>query len=106
MAIRVSLRELCTLLDNCGVACAGCREVLYEDGLDGTPVVTGLRVSKAGVEKIVKADVYIAALDCVGAKRLIPQPWRKFPLFDNIYQLEGVPVITVQLRCAHFLSCF
>lgn len=74
--------------------------MLYEDGPDGKPVVTGLRLGKAGKEKIVKADVYVAALDCQGAKKLIPQPWRKYPLFDNIHQLEGVPVITVQLRCA------
>ena len=34
----------------------------------------------------------------VGAKRLVPQAWRKWPLFDNIFMLSGVPVITVQLR--------
>jgi uncharacterized protein with NAD-binding domain and iron-sulfur cluster len=33
-----------------------------------------------------------------GAKKLLPQPWRKDPFFDNIYKLVGVPVITVQLR--------
>ncbi len=26
------------------------------------------------------------------------QAWRQYPLFDNIYKLVGVPVITVQLR--------
>lgn len=76
----------------------GCREVMYEDGPDGTPVVTGLRVSKAGEEKIVKADAYVAALDVPGAKKLIPQGWRNMKLFDNIWKLVGVPVITVQLR--------
>ncbi len=33
-----------------------------------------------------------------GAKRLVPQEWRKWPLFDKIFTLTGVPVITVQLR--------
>jgi hypothetical protein len=33
-----------------------------------------------------------------GAKKLLPEAWRRFPLFDNIHQLTGVPVITVQLR--------
>lgn len=33
-----------------------------------------------------------------GAKRLVPEQWRKWPLFDNIFRLSGVPVITVQLR--------
>ena len=75
-----------------------CREVLYETGEDGRPVVTGLRLSKAGKEEIVKADAYIAALDVPGAKRLIPPAWRQFPLFDNMYKLSGVAVCTVQLR--------
>ncbi len=26
------------------------------------------------------------------------QAWRKYPLFNNIFELVGVPVITVQLR--------
>ncbi len=71
---------------------------MYESGPDGKPRVTGLRIGPQGREQVVKADVYVAALDVPGAKRMIPQPWRKFPLFDNIYKLVGVPVITVQLR--------
>lgn len=53
--------------------CSHGREVMYEDGPDGLPVVTGLRMARAGKEKIVKADAYVAALDVPGAKRLIPQ---------------------------------
>lgn len=49
------------------------REVMYEDGPDGLPVVTGLRMSRAGQERVVKADAYVAALDVPGAKKLIPQ---------------------------------
>lgn len=75
-----------------------CREVLWEEGADGRPVVTGLRLSKAGKEEVVTADAYVAALDVPGAKRLIPPAWRRLPLFDNLYKLVGVPVITVQLR--------
>lgn len=48
------------------------REVLYEEGPSG-PVVTGLRLSKAGKEQIVTADAYVAALDVPGAQRLMPQ---------------------------------
>ena len=57
-----------------------------------------MRLTKAGQEQIVKADVYVAALDVPGAKKLIPQAWRKEKFFDNIFELVGVPVITVQLR--------
>jgi len=76
----------------------GCREILYEDGPDGRPIVTGLRMGKASQEKVVKADAYVAALDVPGAKQLLPQDWRKYNEFDKLYKLEGVPVITVQCR--------
>jgi len=29
---------------------------------------------------------------------MLPQAWRKWPEFDNIYKLDAVPVATVQLR--------
>ncbi|PRW32661.1 zeta-carotene desaturase [Chlorella sorokiniana] len=77
----------------------GCREVLYEAGPDGQPTkVTGLKLTKAGEEQTVQADVYVAALDVPGAKRLIPQAWRGSQFFDDVFKLVGVPVITVQLR--------
>ena len=76
----------------------GCREILYADRPDGSAEVTGLRLTKAGVEQVVTADAYVAALDVPGAKRLLPAAWRRFDLFDKIHALVGVPVITVQLR--------
>lgn len=77
---------------------SGCKEVLYETGADGKTRVTGLKVGQKGKETMIKADAYVAALDVPGAQRFIPAPWRKYPEFDNIYKLVGVPVITVQLR--------
>lgn len=53
---------------------------------------------QTGKQQVVRADAYVAALDVPGAQRLLPQDWRRFPQFDNIYKLVGVPVITVQLR--------
>ncbi|CAI9102537.1 OLC1v1000823C1 [Oldenlandia corymbosa var. corymbosa] len=76
----------------------GCREVLYENSPDGDTYVTGLLMSKATERKIVKADVYVAACDVPGIKRLLPRNWREWEFFDNIYELVGVPVVTVQLR--------
>ncbi|GJP47276.1 hypothetical protein CLOM_g6497 [Closterium sp. NIES-68] len=77
-----------------------CQEVLYSTAADGSTVVTGLRMKQAGgKEQIVTADAYVAALDVPGAKRLVPGEWReRWAQFADIYQLEGVPVITVQLR--------
>lgn len=76
----------------------GCREVLYEKSPSGDTYVTGIAMSKATNKKTVKADVYVAACDVPGIKRLIPSLWREWDLFDNIYKLVGVPVVTVQLR--------
>ena len=47
----------------------GCREVLYEETSQGAEA-TGLRMTKAGKEQIVEADVYVAALDVPGASSL------------------------------------
>lgn len=57
-----------------------------------------LFIAQANQSEIVKADAYVAACDVPGIKRLLPAAWRRWPIFDNIYHLEGVPVITVQLR--------
>ncbi|GAX75350.1 hypothetical protein CEUSTIGMA_g2794.t1 [Chlamydomonas eustigma] len=77
----------------------GCKEVLHETGPDGKTVVKGLRVGPQGREQLVTADAYVAALDVPGIKKLLPQEWRgQHIMFDNIYKLSGVPVITVQLR--------
>lgn len=76
----------------------GCREILYERSPNGDAYVTGLAMSKATNKKIVKADAYVAACDVPGIKRLIPSQWREWDLFENVYKLVGVPVVTVQLR--------
>ncbi|XP_042052340.1 zeta-carotene desaturase, chloroplastic/chromoplastic-like [Salvia splendens] len=76
----------------------GCREILYDKAADGSVYVKGLAMSKATQKQIIKADVYVAACDIPGIKRLLPQSWRDSKFFDNIYKLVGVPVVTVQLR--------
>ncbi|CAI0432562.1 unnamed protein product [Linum tenue] len=76
----------------------GCRQVLYETSPDGETYVTGLAVSRATNKQTIKADAYVAACDVPGIKRLLPKEWRESKFFDNIYELVGVPVITVQLR--------
>ena len=67
-SVRVAAKLLMRLMGVCA-----CREVLYENGHDGLPRVTGLRMSKASQEQVVEADAYVAALDVPGAKKLIPQ---------------------------------
>uniref|UniRef100_A0A6N2KMS0 Amine oxidase domain-containing protein n=1 Tax=Salix viminalis TaxID=40686 RepID=A0A6N2KMS0_SALVM len=76
----------------------GCRQILYDRSPDGEILVTGLATSKATDKKVVKADAYVVAFDVPGIKRLLPSQWRESKFFDNIYELVGVPVVTVQLR--------
>jgi zeta-carotene desaturase len=73
------------------------RRILFEEK-NGETVVTGLAIANGNTEEIVTADVYLAACDVPGIQRLLPAEWRKYPEFDNIYKLEAVPVVTVQLR--------
>ena len=70
---------------------------MYEEGLDGLPVVTGLRMTKAGKEELVTADAYVAALDVPGAKKLIPQvrsnfgspPWPRLRVSPSVLCLDA-----------------
>ena len=73
------------------------REVLYRDSSDKTRV-TGIVVANGESEETITADAYVCACDVPGIKKIIPQEWRKWSEFDNIYKLDAVPVATVQLR--------
>ncbi len=73
------------------------REVLYQDSVDKTRV-TGIVVANGEGEETITADAYVCACDVPGIKKVIPQAWRKWSEFDNIYKLDAVPVATVQLR--------
>lgn len=73
------------------------REVLYEEK-NGKTNITGLVIAKGEESETITADAYVAACDVPGIKRLLPEEWRKWEAFDNIYKLEAVPVATVQLR--------
>ena len=72
------------------------REVLYQEGSETE--VTGIVVADGENETTVNADAYVFACDVPGIKKVIPQEWRKWDQFDNIYKLDAVPVATVQLR--------
>lgn len=73
------------------------RRILFE-GEGRNTKVTGLEIADGAEEEIVTADAYLAACDVPGIQRLLPQEWRSMAEFDNIYKLEAVPVVTVQLR--------
>jgi zeta-carotene desaturase len=72
-------------------------EILFKSDSDQTRV-TGLRVATEEAEEQIHADAYVCACDVPGVQKLLPQDWRCWPEFDNIFKLEAVPVATVQLR--------
>lgn len=73
------------------------REIQFTEETDQTRV-TGMVVADGDREEVITADAYVAACDVPGIQRLLPQAWRKWSDFENIYKLECVPVATVQLR--------
>jgi zeta-carotene desaturase len=72
------------------------REILFDSG--EKTKVTGIVVADGDTESTITADAYVFACDVPGIKKVLPQEWRKWSEFDNIYQLDAVPVATVQLR--------
>jgi len=75
---------------------AAVRDLVYDDE-NGMPTrVRGIEV--AGSEGLREFDVVVAAVDVPGIKKLLPEAFRRYPMFDNIYKLDCVPIATVQLR--------
>lgn len=64
----------------------------------GETRVTGIVVAQGDTEETITADAYVFACDVPGIQRILPQAWRQWSEFDNIYKLDAVPVATVQLR--------
>ncbi|MEA5580107.1 9,9'-di-cis-zeta-carotene desaturase [Nodularia harveyana UHCC-0300] len=73
------------------------REIQFTES-EGETRVTGIAVAEGDNTEIITADAYVFACDVPGIQRILPQEWRKWSEFDNIYQLDAVPVATVQLR--------
>lgn len=75
-----------------------CRELVHDlDPVTGLP--TRVRGIKTGGKEIFREfDVVIAATDVPGIKKLLPGTFRKYDFFDKIYNLDTVPIATVQVR--------
>merc|ERR1711991_977582 len=56
----------------------------------------GIKVGQK--EEIKEYDAVVMALDVPGIKNVLPADFRKYPMFDNIYNLDTVPIATVQVR--------
>ena len=75
-----------------------CRDVVHDiDPETGLPTrVRGIKIGAK--EEFREFDVVIAACDVPGIKRLLPESFRKMDFFDKIYNLDTVPIATVQVR--------
>ncbi|CAN0451492.1 unnamed protein product [Ascophyllum nodosum] len=76
-------------------------EIKHEVDDEGKPIrVNGLVIRGGGADLVEyrEFDAVVAATDVPGIKKLLPENFRKYEMFDNIYKLDGVPVATVQLR--------
>ena len=75
-----------------------CRDIVHEvDSETGLPTrVKGIKVGPK--EEYKEFDVVIAACDVPGIKKVLPENFRKYDFFDKIYNLDCVPIATVQVR--------
>jgi len=76
----------------------GCKELVHDiDPHTGLPTrVRGIKVgSKAEYREY---DTVIAALDVPGIKKVLPESFRQYDQFDNIYNLQCVPIATIMVR--------
>jgi len=76
---------------------AAVKDLVHETDANGVPTkVNGIQLS--GESSMREFDCVIAACDLPGIKKVLPESFRKIPTFDNIYNLDCVPIATVQLR--------
>jgi zeta-carotene desaturase len=74
-----------------------CRELVHDVDEEGKPTrIKGIKVGAK--EEFKEFDAVVAALDVPGIKKVLPENFRKYPQFDNIYNLDTVPIATVQVR--------
>ena len=75
----------------------GCRDLVHDVDASGKPTrVKGIKVGPK--DELREFDVVVCALDVPGIQKVLPESFRKYPMFDNIYKLDTVPIATVQLR--------
>lgn len=76
------------------------RDITHDLDANGKPtkVKSVVYTDKNGNTKEKEFDVIVAACDVPGIKKLLPESFRTYEEFDNIYKLDAVPVATVQMR--------
>ncbi len=70
-------------------------ELQYDTDEEGKPVKMHGFTTGSGQHRF---DVVVGATDVPGIQKLLPPDFRKYEEFDRVYNLDAVPVSTVQLR--------
>ena len=70
-------------------------ELQYDTDEEGKPVKMHGFTTGTGQHRF---DVVVGATDVPGIQKLLPPDFRKYEEFDRVYNLDAVPVSTVQLR--------
>jgi len=75
-----------------------CKELVHDiDPETGLP--TRVRGIKIGSDEVYhEFDTVICALDVPGIKKVLPESFRQYDMFDKVYNLKCVPIATVQVR--------
>ena len=77
------------------------REIVLNENDDDNTV----KCLKLDDDEQVEADYYVSAMPVDVLKRLLPQQWSTIPYFAQLQELEGIPVINIQVRkCVCFQS--
>lgn len=73
------------------------RDIVHDVDEEGKP--TRVRGITTGAKNVYREfDTVVAALDLPGIKKILPENFRKYDQFDKIYNLDCVPIATVQVR--------
>ena len=74
-----------------------CRELVHDVDEEGKPTrIRGIKVGPK--DEFREFDAVVCALDVPGIQKVLPENFRKYPMFDKIYSLDTVPIATVQVR--------
>jgi 15-cis-phytoene desaturase len=65
--------------------------------LDGSVEKLIIRGIDGAADREIIADAYVSAMPVDVMKALMPEPWSTMPYFQQLNELEGVPVINVQI---------
>lgn len=76
---------------------SACRDIVHDVDENGKPVrVRGITIGQK--QEFHEFDTVVAALDLPGIKKVLPESFRQHDMFDKIYNLDTVPIATVQAR--------